>query len=126
MSPFSSTLTRRVLIIDDNIDAAELLTSILSVLGHNARMATSGLAGIELATQFLPKVIFLDIGMPFMNGYDVAIALRKVPGLERTRIIALTGWNDAATKDRAYASGFDVHLTKPAPIQAIEQMLQSA
>lgn len=122
----SSPLARRVLIIDDNTDAAELLVSILVVLGHDARMANDGASGIEMARNFRPEVIFLDLGMPKMNGYDAAIELRKLSDLQKTLIVALTGWNDSNTKQRALASGFDIHMTKPAPIQDIEEILQAA
>jgi CheY-like chemotaxis protein len=61
-----------------------------------------------------------------MNGYDAAIALRKLAELQQTRIVALTGWNDVTTKARVLASGFDIHMTKPAPILAIEEILQAA
>jgi CheY-like chemotaxis protein len=126
MTSSSTVLIRRVLIIDDNADAAELLVLILVVLGHDACMATDAASGIELAKTFKPEVIFLDIGMPKMNGFDAAIELRKLSELKRTHIIALTGWNDAATKSRVFASGFDRHMTKPAHIQDIEQILQDA
>lgn len=126
MTSSSIALTRRVLIIDDNADAAELLVSILAVLGHDACMANDAASGIEMAKTFKPEVIFLDIGMPKMNGFDAAIELRKLAELNDPVIVALTGWNDTATKDRAFASGFDRHMTKPAPIQDIEQILQAA
>lgn len=126
MTLSSVPLARRVLIIDDNTDAAELLVSILVVLGHDARMANDGATGIEVAKNFKPEVIFLDIGMPNMNGYEAATELRKLTELQKTCIVALSGWNDASTKKRAFASGFDLHMTKPAPIQDIEEILQEA
>lgn len=126
MSNFTKLLPRRVLVIDDNADAAETLVSVLSMLGHTAAAANDGKSGLALAASFNPDVIFLDIGMPGMNGFDVAIALRKIPGFEQKRIVALTGWRDDETRARAFQSGFDVHLTKPAALAKIEELVDSA
>lgn len=113
----------RLLVVDDNTDAAETLAALLEIAGHTTTVANDGHQAIALATQFRPDVIFLDIGMPGMNGYDVAKVLRKTGGLEDIFLIALTGWG--AEKDRILTkeAGFDEHLTKPASIVAVNLLL---
>jgi len=114
---------RRVLVIDDNADAADTLVAILSLLGHDAVAAHSGPEGLRAAEAKLPDVIFLDIGMPGMNGFEVAVAMRQIAGLETVRIVALTAWRDEATRARARSAGFDLHLTKPTSIEVIEGII---
>jgi PAS domain S-box-containing protein len=113
----------RLLIVDDNSDAAETLAALLEIAGHITRVANDGNQAIALATQFQPDVIFLDIGMPGMSGYDVAKVLRNTPGLEQVLLVALTGWG--TEKDRALTkeAGFDEHLTKPASIASVSLVL---
>jgi CheY-like chemotaxis protein len=114
---------RRVLVIDDNADAADTLVAILSLLGHDAVAAHNGAEGLRAAEKQHPDVIFLDIGMPGMNGFEVAVAMRKISGLESVRIVALTAWRDEETRARAKAAGFDLHLTKPTSIEVIEEII---
>lgn len=114
---------RRILVIDDNADAADTLVAILSLLGHDAVAAHSGPDGLLSAAARTPDVVFLDIGMPGMNGFEVAEAMRKMDGLEQTRIVALTAWRDDATRARAKSAGFDLHLTKPTSIERIEEII---
>lgn len=114
---------RRVLIIDDNADAASLLSMVVSAYGHEAEVANSGRAGLLLAQDFHPDIVFLDIGMPEMSGYDVAVALRLLPTLEHVYIAAVTGWNDASTRAQVISAGFDLHLTKPANVESILDVL---
>lgn len=114
---------RRVLVIDDNADAADTLVAILSLLGHDAVAAHSGPDGLRAAEAQHPDVIFLDIGMPGMNGFEVAVAMRQISGLETVRIVALTAWRDEATRARARSAGFDLHLTKPTSIDVIEGII---
>jgi DNA-binding response OmpR family regulator len=113
----------RVLIIDDNEDAAQLLAMFVSALGHVSQVANSGATGLQLAESFHPDIVFLDLGMPGMSGFDVAPRLRLIAGLERTYIAALTGWNDLKTRSRVAECGFDQHLTKPASIEHIQDIL---
>lgn len=110
---------RKVLIIDDNVDAATLLAMFIDFHGHDTAVANGGAEGLALAASFAPEVVLLDLGMPEMSGYDVAIALRKLPGLARIYIAALTGWNDAQTRARVVASGFDKHLVKPPDVGVV-------
>lgn len=117
------TTPRRILIVDDNSDAAETLSMMLDVLGQATAVAHEGTAALQLASVFRPDAAILDIGLPGMNGYDLAMAMRKLDGLESIFLIALTGWNDSATRARAIQAGFDVHLSKPAAVEALTAAL---
>jgi signal transduction histidine kinase/ActR/RegA family two-component response regulator len=113
----------RILVADDNVDAAETLSTILELFGHTTRIAHDGLQALELAEQFRPDAAFLDIGMPGLNGYQTARRLRELPGLGHVVLLALTGWG--AENDQALASeaGFDFHLTKPVDIDVVSKLL---
>jgi PAS domain S-box-containing protein len=103
----------RVLVVDDNVDAAETLCALLEFKGHQVHVAYSGAEAISSATVHLPQVVFLDIGLPDISGYEAAVALRDIDGMAGARIIALTGWGAPDDKLRSSAAGFDQHLTKP-------------
>lgn len=119
-----ATPSCRILLIDDNDDARELMAVGLGLSGHEVVTATSGARGLVCASEFLPAFIFLDLGMPIMDGYETAVALRLIDGLEGVRITALTGWNDQATMARVAGAGFDHHLTKPATFAQIDSVLR--
>jgi two-component system CheB/CheR fusion protein len=105
---------RRVLVVDDNVDAATSLVRILSRLyGQDVRVAHDGPEALRSAEEFLPEVVILDIGMPGMDGYEVARRLRGRPGTSAATIIALTGWGQGADRARSKEAGFDHHLVKP-------------
>ncbi|MDB5947678.1 MAG: sensory box protein [Ramlibacter sp.] len=113
----------RVLVVDDNVDAADTLAALLEMGGHATRVANDGYQAIEMAQAFRPQVVFLDIGLPGMNGYEVARRLRDTPGMERGILVALTGWGTREDRDRSTEAGFDHHLTKPADMTAVETLL---
>jgi PAS domain S-box-containing protein len=113
----------RVLVVDDNADAADTLASILEMSGHETRVANDGIQALEVAQEFLPKVVFLDIGMPGPNGYEVAREMRKRPSTIDATLVALTGWGAADDLARSREAGFDHHLTKPADVSAIMALL---
>ncbi|MDB5962691.1 MAG: hybrid sensor histidine kinase/response regulator [Massilia sp.] len=113
----------RVLVVDDNADAAESLAALLETMGHRPRVALDGRAGLALARELTPDLIILDIGMPGMNGHEVARAVRASAGLETVVLVALTGWGAAGDVALASAAGFDRHLTKPVSIEALELAL---
>ena len=113
----------RVLVVDDNIDAADTLAALLEMSGHLTRVANDGYQAIEMAQAFRPQVVFLDIGLPGMNGYEVARQLRQTPGMEGAVLVALTGWGTREDRQRSSEAGFDHHLTKPADINAVETLL---
>jgi PAS domain S-box-containing protein len=114
----------RALIVDDNVDAAESLNLLLSLEGHTTWIANSGLEALGKVPEFQPDIVLLDIGLPGMNGYDVARAIRALPGTERTTfLVAITGWGSEEDRRRSASAGFDEHLTKPVDISMIELLL---
>jgi PAS domain S-box-containing protein len=118
-----SVSRRRVLVVDDNVDGAESLSRLLQICGHETRTAHTGPDGLEASRSFNPEVVFLDIGLPGISGYEVAKQLRGDPSLNGIVLIALTGWGTEDTKRRSREAGFDLHLTKPVEIKAIEGIL---
>ncbi len=119
----AATRRLRVLIVEDNLDAAEMLELAVSHLGHATRLAHDGAAAITAATQFTPDVIFLDIGLPVMNGYAVAQTLRGRPEFNHVHIAAVTGWGQEEDRQRAREAGCDSHFTKPLAPAALEDLL---
>jgi PAS domain S-box-containing protein len=113
----------RLLVVDDNRDAADTLSALLELLGHVAQVANDGRAALEAMQDFRPHVVFLDIGMPGMNGYQVAEAIRNDRRFDQPLLVALTGWGGEDDRARTRAAGFDLHLTKPVDLDRIEQML---
>jgi PAS domain S-box-containing protein len=114
---------RRVLVADDNKDAADALAMLLELAGHEVRVAHGGRAALSLAQTFRPDVALLDIGMPELNGYEVAKELRREPWGSRMCLIALTGWGQDEDRQRAKDAGFDRHLTKPVDTDTLEILL---
>ena len=117
---------RRVLVIEDNIDAAETLEEMLRLWGHEVAVAHDGRAGVERARAFKPDVVLCDIGLPVMDGYQVARAIRADSTLARTFLVALTGYALEEDQRRAAAAGFDRHLGKPVAVDVIEDVLASS
>jgi CheY-like chemotaxis protein len=111
-------------VVDDNVDAAESLSLLLQLEGHDVRMAHNGHAAIEKVLEFRPEIVLLDLGMPGMDGYEVARRLRARPELRQTRLVALTGWGQDRDRQRTKEAGFDDHLVKPVEPQALERLLQ--
>jgi PAS domain S-box-containing protein len=120
-SVLTGAVPLRVLVIDDNIDAASSLSLLLQSMGHAARASYDGPSGIALAQEFAPDVILLDLGMPVMSGYEVARALRAAS--QRYTIVAVTGWGDDNAKRKARESGFDKHMVKPVNEAALAALL---
>jgi CheY-like chemotaxis protein len=116
--------SRRVLVVDDNEDAAHSLASLLTHDGHEVRVAHSGPEGLRTAFEFEPEVVLLDLGMPGMSGLDVARELRKRVGRE-VRLIAVTGWGQAKDREMTREAGFDFHLTKPLDRDELEELLHT-
>lgn len=109
----ASPTRRRILVADDNRDAAESLAMLLEMAGHEVRVAHLGRAALSVAQVFRPDTALLDIGMPDMSGYEVAQSLRREPWAANIRLIALTGWGQESDRRRALEAGFDHHLIKP-------------
>ena len=115
---------RSVLVVDDNRDAAETLAALLNMMGHRAPVANDGRQALRMLPSLMPDVVFLDLGMPGMSGYEVAAAIRQDARLAGIRLVALTGWGGEADRAKTKAAGFDEHLTKPATVEAIEDVLR--
>jgi CheY-like chemotaxis protein len=116
---------RRVLVVDDNVDAADSLGMLLARDGHEIQVVHSGQAAIAAAQTFRPDLVFLDIGLPDVSGYEVASTLRR-GGADGMRIVALTGWGNEEAREKSAASGFDLHLTKPVQMETLQQLLAQA
>lgn len=114
---------RRILVVDDNRDAAESPAEVLRRAGHEARVAYDGLGAVEAAGQFRPDVVLLDIGLPKLNGHDVARRVRGRPWGRGMVLVAVTGWGQDEDRRRAREAGFDHHLTKPVDPAALDRML---
>jgi CheY-like chemotaxis protein len=104
---------QRILVADDNHDAAEALSLQLQLAGHEVRTAHDGVEALAIADTFEPDIVLLDLGMPKMDGYEVARQVRTRPHGRRVKLIALTGWGQQQDRDRTSAAGFDAHLVKP-------------
>ncbi len=113
----------RILVVDDNVDAAETMVTLLDLSGHEARAAFGGQEALDLALSFRPDVVFLDIGLPGMNGYEVARRLRADPATATTQLIALTGWGTEDDIRKSTMAGFNAHLTKPVDPEAVDDLL---
>lgn len=120
---FSSAL--RVLVVDDNEDSAAGLGILLEMTGNEVRTAHDGVEALGAAESFRPDVVLLDIGLPKMDGYDVARTIRRQPWGERTVLIAVTGWGEASDRQRSAEAGFDHHLVKPVDIGGLMQLLST-
>jgi signal transduction histidine kinase/ActR/RegA family two-component response regulator len=123
--PFTATSRRglRVLIVEDNLDAAEMLELVVSQLGHDTRIAHDGATALSIATQFAPDLVLLDIGLPVMNGYSVARALRQLPDFAGVHVAAVTGWGQEEDRRKAREAGFDSHFTKPLSPATLHDLL---
>jgi signal transduction histidine kinase len=113
----------RVLVVDDNEDAARTLGRLLSLMGHEALTAFDGVEAVAMAGEHRPDVILLDIGLPTVDGYEVARAIRREPWGERLLMVALTGWGQDADRRRSLQAGFDLHLVKPVEPQVLRGLL---
>ncbi len=126
VAPPAAPRPRRILVIEDNLDAAESLRLALELQGHEVFLAHDGPAGIERVRELSPEVVLCDIGLPDMDGYAVAKALRGDPALRHTFLVALTGYALPEDQRRAADAGFDAHLTKPATLEGVEEVMRRA
>jgi CheY-like chemotaxis protein len=120
LDPFPS---RRVLVVDDNRDAAETLGELLSNLGATVAVAHSGQAALDQLPHFRPDTVLLDIGMPDMDGYEVARRIRQRSDVPGVLLIALTGWGQEQDHDQSRTAGFDHHLVKPPDIVKLRSLM---
>jgi signal transduction histidine kinase len=113
----------KVLIVDDNVDSAQTSLWMLDLMGHKATVAHEGLTALEMAHEIKPDVVLLDIGMPGMDGYEVCRQLRQMPEMKNKTVIAQTGWGQESDRQKAFAAGFDHHITKPVSLDLLTQLL---
>ena len=116
----------RVLVVDDNTVAARFLSLMLEAAGHTVEVAEDGVQGVEKAESYKPDIIFMDIGMPNLNGYEAAARIRAQEWGRHMTLVAVSGWGRAADKARAISAGFDAHLTKPASAVEVRQLVKIA
>jgi CheY-like chemotaxis protein len=119
----SDSEPRRVLVVDDNRDAADSIADLLRLERHTVQTAYSGAAALGVARVFKPDVVFLDIGLPGMDGYEIARRLRTFPETAGARLIALTGYGQAGDRERSREAGFDTHVVKPVDPMALPPLV---
>jgi PAS domain S-box-containing protein len=117
---------RRVLVVEDNDDAREMLRTALTLDGHDVHEAADGRTGLEMATALRPDVALIDVGLPGLDGYEIARRLAKIQGRESMRLIAITGYGQTEDRRRALEAGFDAHLTKPVAPEQLADLIASA
>ena len=115
--------SRRILAVDDNQDAVDILARTLKLKGHEVQTAYDGIAAVDVAARFKPEVVLLDIGLPRLSGYDVARRIRSLPEGKSTILIAITGWGQEEDRRQSQQSGFDMHLVKPVDPIALLKLL---
>lgn len=115
--------TSRVLVVDDNMDAADMLVMMLQMFGHEVQAVYSGQTALETAVEYQPDVVLLDIGLPDMNGYEVARHLRQQPQTKDVRLIAMTGYGQDSDRQRSQEAGCEHHLVKPVDPQKLQDLL---
>jgi CheY-like chemotaxis protein len=114
----------RILVVDDTAPVAEMFARLLESLGHEAQTADNGAAALEQTALFDPQIVFSDISMPEMSGYELAQRLRALPGGRDLVLVAMTGYGQPQDRERALQAGFDYHLVKPAETAALGQLFQ--
>ncbi|MET0284241.1 MAG: ATP-binding protein [Polyangiales bacterium] len=123
-APAKPLAPTRVLVVDDNRDAALTLAQVLRGMGHQVEVAFDGMAALQVARDFGPALALLDIGLPVLDGYALAERLRLQQGAQRVRMVAVTGYGQAVDRERAFAAGFDAHVVKPLRIDAVESIFE--
>lgn len=116
---------RRLLVIDDNKDAAESMSMLFELWGYEVVCAFDGRAGLETAARYRPDAVFLDIGLPGMDGYEIAERLREQPESSRAVLVAITGYGQDEDRRRSREAGIDHHLVKPVAPETLHKLLDS-
>jgi PAS domain S-box-containing protein len=116
---------KRVLVVDDNVDAAQSLEWLLQMTGYEVRTAADGSEALEQAQAFRPNIVFMDLGLPGMDGVEAARRIRALPNLAPVKIVAMTGWGQSADRVRSSEAGMDEHLVKPVALEALNSVLLS-
>jgi CheY-like chemotaxis protein len=125
-SAATAAAPRRILVVDDNVDATTTLSMLLVAQRHVVKVAHDGPAALTAAQEFRPDVVLLDIGLPRMDGYEVARRLRELPDMQNVLLVALTGYGQEDDRRRSAEAGFDVHLVKPVSLEALQGVLAKA
>jgi CheY-like chemotaxis protein len=120
----TTTPSRRVLIVEDNIDAGRSLAYFLRDVGHHVEHAINGYAAIAIAKNMRPDIVFLDLGLPGMDGFTVAQQIKREPGLEKVRIVVVTGYGQDEYRERALKSGCEIHLIKPVDPKTLAGLIE--
>ncbi len=118
-------MKRRILVVDDNIDALETLSRLVARLGNEVREARDGLEALEIASTFQPEIVLMDLGMPKLNGYEAAQSHAQEPWGRDLALVATTGWGQDDDRRRTSEAGFDRHLVKPVAIDALREVLDA-
>jgi two-component system CheB/CheR fusion protein len=122
-APVQRSGTTRVLLVEDNHDAAEGLVMLLEVLGHRVQVVHDGVRALDAGQRNVPDVMLIDIGLPGMDGYELARRIRRHPDLKGIVLVALTGYAQEDDRQRAFAAGFDYHLVKPVDVDALQGLV---
>ena len=117
---------RRVLVVDDNVDAAETLVMMMQLLGQTTQQAHDGKAALEVAARFKPQIVVMDIGLPGLSGYEVVRRMRAELGMRETYIVALSGYGSEEDRRKSMEAGFDTHFVKPLDPSSLPQILAAA
>jgi CheY-like chemotaxis protein len=123
--PAPERARRDILIVEDNADARETLKHVLELAGHRVRAASDGVAGLQAVLTQRPEVALIDIGLPLMDGYEVARRIRAAEARASLLLVALTGYGLPEDRQRAIDAGFDAHLVKPVDVEALQELLAS-
>lgn len=123
--PRTGLCQQRILVVDDNRDAADTLGMLLKYLGADTHVVYDGPSGLDALRIYRPAVVFLDIGMPSMDGHEVARRIRQEPEFRHVMLIAMTGWGQEEDRRRSTEAGFDHHLVKPAKLEVLQTLLAS-
>ncbi len=121
--PVAAIPPLRVLVVDDDPVVAESMVVFLGLEGHQVRSAASGEAALNLMGEYRPQVVLLDIGLPGLDGYEVARRIRRLPGGDAVKLVAVSGYGHAEALGRSQEAGFDRHLVKPVAAEVLDQML---
>lgn len=116
-------MSERILVVDDDRDAADALVRLLNTFHFEAKAVYDGSQAIEQAAAFLPDMALIDIGMPDLNGYETVAQIRQQRGSEHVILVAVTGWTREEDKKRAYECGFDLHVSKPMSAETLKELL---
>jgi CheY-like chemotaxis protein len=123
-SPQRAAVRRRVLVVEDDIDSARSLTWILRDMGHDVEYAINGYVAVDMAAKNYPEFVFLDLALPGMNGFEVCRRLKRIPGLEGTRVIAVTAYSQEEYRQRSKDAGCDGYIVKPLDLARLDDLFE--